>query len=173
MKGKSVNDYYQDPNGQDEYQNYRAQAARRTMSTASFVLGLIAVLTFQFFFISLPAAGASIILALLSRSGPSMMSRSRIALMMSGAAVTASLLFTWYAVSTVYKSPELRAQVQQLYDYYTGNTQSPSSESGETAEDPQQLLHDILSGDYRARQQEGQLTDPSTNLTVRAGGSVL
>ena len=143
------------------------------MSTASFVLGLIAVLTFQFFFISLPAAGASIILALLSRSGPTMMSRARIALMMSGAAVAASLLFTWYAVRMVYNSPELRAQVQQLYDYYTGNTQSPSSESGENTEDPQQLLRDILSGDYRARQQEGQLTDPSANLTVRAGGSIL
>ena len=59
-------------------------------------------------------------------------------------------LYTWYAVRTVYKDPRLRAQVEQLYNYYTGQlTGQQESESNAASGDPQQILNDILSGKYR------------------------
>ena len=59
-------------------------------------------------------------------------------------------LYTWYAIKTVYSDPRLRAQVEQLYNYYTGQLSGQAeSESNAQSEDPQQILNDILSGKYR------------------------
>ena len=120
------------------------------MATASLVCGIIAVISFQLFFISLPLAGASVILALLSRQGRQVEGRARIALIAGAAAIVITCLYTWYAIRTVYNDPRLRAQVEQLYNYYTGQISGQQeSETGSQSGDPQQILNDILSGRYR------------------------
>ena len=94
------------------------------------VCGIIAVISFQLFFIS---------------------------------------LYTWYAIKTVYSDPRLRAQVEQLYNYYTGQLSGQAeSESNAQSEDPQQILNDILSGKYR--EQQG---DADTFTVPGNGGAVI
>ena len=91
-----------------------------------------------------------IILALLSRSGSKVEGRARAALIAGASAMVITCLYTWYAVRTVYNDPRLRAQVEQLYNYYTGQlTGQQESESNAASGDPQQILNDILSGKYR------------------------
>ena len=128
------------------------------MATASMVCGIISVISFQLFFISLPFAGAAIILALLSRQNSKVEGRARIALIAGAAAMIFTCLYTWYAIRTVYNDPRLRAQVEQLYNYYSGQLSGQSeSESSSRSGDPQQILNDILSGKYR--EQKGE-SDP-------------
>ena len=156
------------PGEPDDYKRFRAAAAKRNMATASFVCGIIAVLSFQLFFISLPLAGTSIILALLSRQSSRVEGRARIALIAGAAAVIFTSLYTWYAVRTVYRDPRLRSQVEQLYNYYTGQISGQAeSESNAQSEDPQQILSDILSGKYR--EQKGE----NSNVTVPGNGGAL
>ena len=141
------------PGEPDDYNRFKAAVAKRNMATASMICGIIAVIAFQLFFISLPLAGASIILALLSRSSRHVQGRARIGLIASAASIVFTCLYTWYAVRTVYNNPQLRAQLEQLYNYYTGQLSGTSeSESSTQSEDPQQLLSDILSGKFRERQ---------------------
>ncbi len=141
------------PGGPDEYNRYKAAAAKRTMATASLVCGIIALISFQLFIISLPMAGVSIILALLSRSNGKIETRARFALIAAGIAAVICSLYTWYAIRTVYNNPQLRAQVEQLYSYYTGESiASSESEEAVQSENPQEILSDILSGKYREEQ---------------------
>ena len=134
----------------DDYRRFKASVAKRNMATASMVCGIIAVISFQLFFISLPLAGAAIILALLSRQKNRVEGRARVALIAGAAAMVFTCLYTWYAIKTVYSDPRLRAQVEQLYNYYTGQLSGQAeSESNAQSEDPQQILNDILSGKYR------------------------
>ena len=138
------------PGEPDDYRRFRAAAATRNMATASMVCGIIAVISFQLFFISLPLAGAAVILAFLSRQGSRVEGRARIALIAGAVAVIITCLYTWYAIRTVYNDPRLRAQVEQLYNYYSGQLSGqPESESNAQSSDPQQILNDILSGKYR------------------------
>ena len=151
MNGSDYQNY--GSGGPDDYNRFKATVAKRNMATASLVCGVIAVFAFQLFFISLPLAGASIILALLSRTGKGVYGRARIGLIASAGAVFFSCMYTWYAIRTVYSDPRLRAQVEQLYNYYTGQLSGASeSESAAKSEDPQQLIIDILSGKYREEQ---------------------
>ncbi len=144
------NNNHSGPGEPDDYNRFKASIAKRNMATASMVCGIIAVISFQLFFISLPLAGAAIILALLSRSGSKVEGRARAALIAGASAMVITCLYTWYAVRTVYNDPRLRAQVEQLYNYYTGQlTGQQESESNAASGDPQQILNDILSGKYR------------------------
>ena len=82
-----------------------------------------------------------------------MLSYFQASLIASAGAVVFSCMYTWYAIRTVYSDPRLRAQVEQLYNYYTGQLSGASeSESAAKSEDPQQLISDILSGKYREEQ---------------------
>ena len=110
----------QGPEKPDDYNRFKATVAKRNMATASMVCGIIAVLSFQLFFISLPLAGAAIILALLSRQTGRVEGRARIALIAGAAAMVFTCMYTWYAIRTVYSDPKLRSQVEQLYNYYSG-----------------------------------------------------
>ena len=158
------------PEKPDDYNRFKATVAKRNMATASLVCGIIAVLSFQLFFISLPLGGASIILALLSRQSNRVEGRARIALIAGMAAMVFSCMYTWYAIRTVYNDPRLRAQVEQLYNYYTGQlsgqAESENAAQSETA-DPQQLLNDILSGKYRESKGEADA------LSVPGNGGAL
>jgi hypothetical protein len=150
------------PGEPDEFNRFKATVAKRNMATASLVCGIIAILSFQLFFISLPLAGASIILALLSRQGRKVEGRARIALIAGAAAVIFSCLYTWYAIRTVYRDPRLRAQMEQLYNYYTGQISGTrESEGTAQSENPQEILSDILSGKYREnKEKEDSLAVP-------------
>jgi hypothetical protein len=150
------------PGEPDEFNRFKATVAKRNMATASLVCGIIAILSFQLFFISLPLAGASIILALLSRQGRKVEGRARIALIAGAAAVIFSCLYTWYAIRTVYRDPRLRSQMEQLYNYYTGQISGTrESEGTAQSENPQEILSDILSGKYREnKEKEDSLAVP-------------
>lgn len=114
-------------------------------------------------------AGVSIILALLSRSGKRVEGRARFALIAAGIAAVICSLYTWYAIRTVYNSPQLRAQVEQLYNYYTGQSLGTSeSETSAQSENPQQILSDILSGKYREEQKNGSVAGVTGN-----GGEII
>ena len=160
----------QGPEEPNDYNRFRATIAKRNMATASMVCGIIAVISFQLFFISLPFAGAAIILALLSRQTGRVEGRARIALIAGAAAMVFTCMYTWYAIRTVYSDPNLRAQVEQLYNYYSGQLSGqPESEStaqSETA-DPQQILNDILSGKYRESKGDAD------SVTVPGNGGAL
>ncbi len=157
------------PGEPDDYNRFKASIAKRNMATASMVCGIIAVISFQLFFISLPLAGAAIILALLSRQTGKVEGRARVALIAGAAAMVFTSLYTWYAIRTVYNDPNLRAQVEQLYNYYSGQLSGQSeSETNGQSSDPQQILNDILSGKYR--EQQG---DADTFTVPGNGGAVI
>jgi hypothetical protein len=157
LNGSDYQNYGSSGSGEpDDYNRFKATVAKRNMATASLVCGVIAIFSFQLFFISLPLAGASIILALLSRQGRRVEGRARIALIAGAAAVIISCMYTWYAIRTVYQDPRLRAQVEQLYNYYTGQLSgTKESESTAQSENPQEILSDILSGKYRESKDKG------------------
>lgn len=170
MNGSDYQNYGPSGPGEpDDFNRYKAAAAKRSMATASLVCGIIALISFQLFFISLPMAGVSIILALLSRSGKRVEGRARFALIAAGIAAVICSLYTWYAIRTVYNSPQLRAQVEQLYNYYTGQSLGTSeSETSAQSENPQQILSDILSGKYREEQKNGSVAGVTGN-----GGEII
>ncbi len=170
MNGSDYQNYGSSgPGGPDDYNRYKSAAAKRTMATASLVCGIIALIAFQLFFISLPMAGISIILALLSRNGSKVEGRARIALIAAGAAAIVCSLYTWYAIRTVYNDPRLRSQVEQLYNYYTGQAEdSKESEQGAQSENPQEILSDILSGKYREDQKNAAVSGVPEN-----GGEII
>ena len=150
------------PNNPDDLSRLKGNVAKRNMATASMVCGIIALITMQIFFISLPLAGVSIILALLSRTDSGLPAgRARIAVICGAAAMVLSSLITVYAARQIYTNPQLRAQVEDLYNYYSGRlygTQDNARESEEEqplSESPQEILQNILSGDYR-RNQSGE-----------------
>ena len=146
------------PNTPDDFSRLKGTVAKRNMATASLVCAVIAVFAMQFFFISLPLGGASVILALLSRGSGRLSSRARIALVGGAAAMILSSAVTIYAVRQVYTNPALRAQVEELYHYYTGqipgitNSSSESEREQPFSESPQEILQNILSGDYGENQ---------------------
>ena len=163
MNGSDYQNYGSSGPGEpDEFNRFKATVAKRNMATASLVCGIIAIRSVQLFFISLPLAGASIILALLSRQGRKVEGRARIALIAGAAAVIFSCLYTWYAIRTVYRDPRLRSQMEQLYNYYTGQISGTrESEGTAQSENPQEILSDILSGKYREnKEKEGSLAVP-------------
>ncbi len=146
------------PSSPDDYSRLKGTVARRNMATASLVCAIIALVTIQFFFISLPLGGTAIILALLSRGTARIHGRARIALIGGAAAMVLSSLITVYTVHQVYTNPALRAQVEELYNYYTGQLPGITAPSRESeadqplSESPQEILQNILSGDYRENQ---------------------
>lgn len=125
---------------------------RTTMVAASFVLALISIITFQIFFISLPSASVSIILALISRGDGPMLPRAKAALACAAAGAVLTTSITLTSVYAVMHDPVLRSQVEQIYEYYTDPEalEDPSEE----APDGQALIRDILSGKYRKQQQD-------------------
>jgi hypothetical protein len=152
------------PNSPDDYSRLKGTVARRNMATASLVCAIIALVTIQFFFISLPLGGTSVILALLSRGSGRTHGRTRIAVIGGAAAMVLSSLITVYAVRQVYTNPALRAQVEQLYNYYTGQIPGITDKAAESEEEeplsesPQEILQNILSGEYRENQAQQQIS---------------
>lgn len=91
----------------------------RSMATAAMVLGLIAIPLFFVFYISIPLAATAIVLALLSRGDGSLHPRAKVSLIVSIAAIAASVLVTGYAFITVRNNPALRRELEQMLDYFS------------------------------------------------------
>ena len=137
---------------------------RSVMVTVSFVLALVAFASFQIFFISLPCASVSIILALISRGDGPLVPRAKAALACASAAAVLTTVLTMSAVYTYMHNPQLRAEVEQLYQYYT----DPDAENGSTdasSKSGEALLREILSGQYRADKQSGTSSDTAPSGT--------
>ena len=92
---------------------------RTTMVAASFVMALISIATFQIFFVSLPCASISIILALISRGDQPLLPRAKAALICAAVAAVLTTSVTVFSVYTVMHDPQLRGQVEQYYNYLT------------------------------------------------------
>ena len=149
------------------------------MATASLVCAVLALLTLQVFFISLPLGATAVILALLSRGTSPIHGRARIAVIGGAAAIAVSSIVTIVTVRQVYTNPQLRAQVEELYHYYTGQLpgiagSTPESEEEQPlSESPQEILQNILSGDYRENQNQAQQQDPSLETLSTNGGAYI
>jgi len=144
-------DNYYDNNNEQNFNRGPAEntAAGNKMATAALVLAIISVISFQIFFIALPLAGASIILALLSRGRGQMIPRAKIALIAGLISAVLSCGVTYYAVRTVMTDPELREQFNTMYNYYMGSGDTDISSDSSDTTDPNALIESIISGDYR------------------------
>lgn len=131
---------------------------RSAMVAASFMLAIISIATFQIFFISLPCASISIILALISRGDGPLLPRARAALICAAVAAVLTTSVTVFSVYTVMHDPELRAQVEQIYNYYM-DPEAVSPEEDESARNGEALLRDILSGKYRESQKSASSSE--------------
>lgn len=125
---------------------------RNSVAAASFVLALIAIATFQIFFISLPCASLSVILALISRGEGGILPRAKAAIVCAVIAAVLTTSITAYSVYTVMHDPQLMSQVESIYDYYMDPSGSGSAPGAESGKDAQDLIRDILSGEYRKNQ---------------------
>lgn len=178
MNGSDHESNTSGPNSPDDFSRLKGTVARRNMATASLVCAIIALLTMQFFFISLPLGGTAVILALLSRGHGRTHGRARIAVIGGAAAMFISSIVTIYMVRQVYTNPALRSQVENLYNYYTGqipagsNTTQESEEEQPMSESPQEILQNILSGNYR-EQKEQQQIDGGFEAVSGSGGAYI
>ena len=167
------------PNSPDDFSRLKGTVAKRNMATASFVCAVIALLTIQFFFISLPLGGTSVILALLSRGSTRAPGRARIAIIGGVIAMVLSCMITIYTIRQIYTNPSLRAQVEDLYHYYTGQIPGITGSTRESeneqplSESPQEILQNILSGDYRENQAQQNGNSVSTDGISGNGGAYI
>lgn len=167
------------PNSPDDFSRLRGTVARQKMATASFICAIIALLTLQIFFISLPLGGTAVILALLSRGNSSLHGRAKIAIIGGAAAMLLTSTVTMYTVRRVYTNPALRAQVEELYRYYTGQLPGVPNDSKESekeqplSESPQEILQNILSGDYRENQAQMNQGDSGFETVSGNGGAYI
>ena len=140
------------------------------MVTVSFITALISIATFQIFFISLPCAAISIILALISRGNGHLLPRAKAALCCATVAAILTTVVTSVSVYTVMHNPELREQIEQLYNYYTDPSSASDSSDGNSASG-QDLIREILSGEYRENKQNSSDTGSSSSASG-SGNSV-
>lgn len=89
------------------------------MSTASFILAFLSIFSSLMFYIAVPAGALSILLALLSRGrNRRLTGKGRIAVFVSVIGITASVVTTVIAVYTVMTNPEMRSQLEYMFNYY-------------------------------------------------------
>lgn len=158
-----MNDYRdprQDYDQQSEGARYAKMNSRRTLSTVSFILAIISVAAFQIFFISLPCAAVSIILALISRSGKKLEQRARFALITAAIGAVMSICVTSMAIYQLMHDPELLASVQSIYNYYI-NPEESADDDKSVPENAQDLIEKIISGEYRNEKEKGEDAEES------------
>ncbi len=82
------------------------------------ILAVIAVFTAGLFYLSIPLAATALILALLSRGRGSISGRSKLAVIVASTAIVLSGISTVYSVYTVMTTPQLRSQLEDMFDYF-------------------------------------------------------
>ena len=93
---------------------------RQSMRFAATVLGIISIFSFMMIYISVPLGALAIILALLSRGSEKRLGKAKTAVSLGAAGILASCAITGFAFYRVTTDPVLRAQMQQMVNYYTG-----------------------------------------------------
>ena len=88
------------------------------MATAALIVGIAAVLFFRIFYLSIPMAAISIILALLSRGGYTVSLRGKLAIIVSSATIIFSVSNTAYTIYQIYHDPVLRQQFEMYMEYF-------------------------------------------------------
>lgn len=102
----------------DFYDNGNAQEGSVKMATAALIVGIAAVLFFRIFYLSIPMAAISIILALLSRGGCVVSLRGKLAIIISSATIIFSASSTAYTIYQIYHDPVLRQQFEMYMEYF-------------------------------------------------------
>ena len=92
----------------------------RGLATGALVLALLAVPFFFLFYISIPLGAVAVLLALLSRGRGKISLRAKLAAFIGAGAICLSGLTTSYMFITVYRTPELREQLERMIDFYYG-----------------------------------------------------
>lgn len=163
MNDYDSNGYWNNSPGDDpdHGRDYMKAGSRANMSTAAMILSLIAVMTFQVFFISLPCAAVAIVLSLLSKGSGRLRGRAQIALVTAIVAAVLSASITGYAFYTIMHNPDMKAQIESMYDYYL-NPDSSSESDGSDVQDPEDLIREIISGDYRRSGESGSSQDSAS-----------
>ena len=90
----------------------------RGLATGALVLAILAVPFFFLFYVSIPLGATAIILALLSRGRGKLRGRAKTATLIGTAAIAFSASFTVYLFVSVYQSPDLQRQIEQIVEYY-------------------------------------------------------
>ena len=90
------------------------------MALAALVLSILAVIFCVIIYISLPLAAMAIVLALLSRGSGRLAGRARTGVVIACISIAVSLFLTGAGVLYIWRTPELRDYVKQLYEYYSG-----------------------------------------------------
>ncbi len=102
----------------DFYDNGNAPEGSVKMATAALIVGIAAVLFFRIFYLSIPMAAISIILALLSRGGYTVSLRGKLAIIVSSATIIFSASNTAYTIYQIYHDPVLRQQFEMYMEYF-------------------------------------------------------
>lgn len=90
----------------------------RGLATGALVLAILAVPFFFLFYVSIPLGATAVILALLSRGRGKLRGRAKTATLIGTAAIAFSASFTVYLFVSVYQSPDLQKQIEQIVEYY-------------------------------------------------------
>lgn len=90
----------------------------RKLAAAALILAFLAVPFFFLFYVSIPLGAIAVLLALLSRGSGKISPRAKLAAIIGTGAICLSLLTTAYMFITVYRTPELRTQIEQMIDFY-------------------------------------------------------
>ena len=90
-----------------------------SMALASVILAILALVFNLVFYISLPLACLAIVLGLLSRGSSMLAGRARIGVITACVAIAINLIITAAGALYIWRTPELRNYIRQLYEYYS------------------------------------------------------
>ncbi len=89
------------------------------MSTASVILAFLSIFSSVMFYVAVPCGALSILFALLSRGrNKKVTGKCRIAILVSVFGITTSVVTTAVAVRTVMTNPEMRRQLEYMFNSY-------------------------------------------------------
>ncbi len=140
---------------EEHYQPFRKSSP--AMESAAMVLAVLSLVFSWVIYLSVPMGATAIILALLSRGSGRIVRRVKTSIIMACAGIIVSTAVTGFSVYRIYTTPELRARMEQLIEYYSGYSSDPltdltENETSTAADEPEQpvsqdtLLEDLLSG---------------------------
>lgn len=144
------------------------------LSTASVIFGFLSLFSSIMFYVAIPCGALSILFALLSRGGNRKMTgKGRLAVILSLVGIAASAVMTISAIHMVMTSPQLRSQMETLFNYYAqemgldiefddyfGGSDTPESEQDD----------DDRANDYFIRQFGNNGRTPADNVPDDSGG---
>lgn len=118
-------------------EDYNTDVSRgsRKMATAALILAFLSVPLFFLFYVSIPLAATALLLALLSRGKAAVSFRGKMAIFIAAVSIGLSASITISAAVALYRSPELRHQLEQIMDYYDSFYEEDSQSISDLLED--------------------------------------